>query len=241
MEYQHISISRAEMVATVTINRPEKANALNYVTLSELEHAALSFREDIDTRVVIFTGAGKHFSSGFDLTDPSAEYEGPLVLRRRRNRIGARAIMAMYNMDQITVAAWNGAAMGGGACIPTALDFRIGSSDCVMRYPEVDGGSGMDLNSFCLALTEVARGSISLAGAVAMQSLMGTKFLHMLGNDDIRERLFEPALRGEKIGAICMTEPNAGSDLGGIATAAVKVDLCQRPANQRPPEYHSLK
>ncbi len=93
-----------------------------------------------------------------------------------------------------------------------------------MRYPEKDGGSGMDLNSFCLALTEVARGSMSLAGAVAMQSLMGTKFLHMLGSDDIRERLFAPALRGEKVGAICMTEPNAGSDLGGIATTAVKVD-----------------
>jgi len=93
-----------------------------------------------------------------------------------------------------------------------------------MRYPESDGGSGMDLNSFCLALTEIARGSMSLAGAVAMQSLMGTKFLHMLGNEDIRERLFAPALLGQKIGAICMTEPNAGSDLGGIGTTAVKVD-----------------
>lgn len=93
-----------------------------------------------------------------------------------------------------------------------------------MRYPESDGGSGMDLNSYCLALTEIARGSMSLAGAVAMQSLMGTKFLHMLGNDDIRERLFAPALLGEKVGAICMTEPNAGSDLGSIATNAVKVD-----------------
>jgi alkylation response protein AidB-like acyl-CoA dehydrogenase len=93
-----------------------------------------------------------------------------------------------------------------------------------MRYPESDGGSGMDLNSFCLALTEVARGSMSLAGVVAMQSLMGTKFLHMLGNDDIRERLFAPAILGHKIGAICMTEPNAGSDLGGISTTAVKVE-----------------
>ena len=93
-----------------------------------------------------------------------------------------------------------------------------------MRYPEADGGTGMDLNSFCLALTEIARGSMSLAGAVAMQSLMGTKFLHMLGNDDIRERLFAPALLGQKIGAICMTEPNAGSDLAGISTAATKVD-----------------
>ncbi|HMM55359.1 MAG TPA: acyl-CoA dehydrogenase family protein, partial [Candidatus Desulfobacillus sp.] len=93
-----------------------------------------------------------------------------------------------------------------------------------MRYPEEVGGSGMALTEFSLALAEIARGSMSLAGAVAMQSLMGTKFLHMLGNEDILERLFKPALRGEKIGAICMTEPNAGSDLGSIATTAKKVD-----------------
>jgi len=92
-----------------------------------------------------------------------------------------------------------------------------------MRYPTDAGGSGMDLNAFCFALTEIARGSMSLAGAVAMQSLMGTKFLHMLGNDDIRQRLFAPALEGRKIGAICMTEPNAGSDLAGIKTHATRV------------------
>lgn len=93
-----------------------------------------------------------------------------------------------------------------------------------MRYPEDVGGSGTGLTEFCLALEEVARGSLSLAGCAAMQSLMGTKFLHMLGNADVRERLFKPALRGERIGAICMTEPDAGSDLDAIATHARKVD-----------------
>ena len=93
-----------------------------------------------------------------------------------------------------------------------------------MRYPEEVGGADMDLVSFCLALAEISRGSMSLAGCAAMQSLMGTKFLHMLGNADIQERLFQPALHGEKIGAICMTEPNAGSDLGSIATRAEKTD-----------------
>lgn len=102
-----------------------------------------------------------------------------------------------------------------------------------MRYPEAVGGSGAGLAEFALALEEIARGSMSLAGAAAMQSLMGTKFLQMLGNDDIIERLFKPALRGEKIGAICMTEPNAGSDLGGIATKAVKVDGGYRISGQK--------
>ena len=93
-----------------------------------------------------------------------------------------------------------------------------------MRYPEEAGGSGMQLSEFCIALEEIARGSMSLAGCAAMQSLMGTKFLHMLGSADIVERLFKPALRGEKIGAICMTEPDAGSDLDSIATRARKVE-----------------
>jgi alkylation response protein AidB-like acyl-CoA dehydrogenase len=93
-----------------------------------------------------------------------------------------------------------------------------------MRYPEDVGGTGMALTEFCLALAEIARGSMSLAAAAAMQSLMGTKFLHMLGNADIIERLFKPALEGKKIAAICMTEPNAGSDLNSIATTAKKVD-----------------
>jgi butyryl-CoA dehydrogenase len=65
---------------------------------------------------------------------------------------------------------------------------------------------------------------MSLAGCAAMQSLMGTKVLHMLGNADIKDRLFRPALKGEKIGAICMTEPNAGSDLDGLATSARRVE-----------------
>ncbi|MCP4982996.1 MAG: acyl-CoA dehydrogenase [Gammaproteobacteria bacterium] len=93
-----------------------------------------------------------------------------------------------------------------------------------MRYPEDAGGSGHDLLTYCLALTELARGSLALAGAASMQALMGTKFLHLLGSEDIRERLLLQAIAGEKIGAICMTEPNAGSDLSGMRTQADKVE-----------------
>ena len=61
-----------------------------------------------------------------------------------------------------------------------------------MRYPPESGGLGLDLVTLCLALEEISRGSMSLAGCVTMQSLMGTKFLEMLGGPDIRERLFAP-------------------------------------------------
>ncbi len=92
-----------------------------------------------------------------------------------------------------------------------------------LRYPESLGGTDLDLVSYCLAFSEIARGSLSLAAAAAMQSLMGTHFLYVFGNEAIRERLLEPAIQGRKIGAICITEPNAGSDLSAIATTAEKV------------------
>ena len=141
MNYRHLKIERTSpAVATVTFNRPAKANALNYEHLVEIEAAALAFREESETRVVIFTGTGAHFSSGADLTDNGSAYRAPLVQRRRRMRIGERCISALMQMDQITIAAWNGAAMGGGACIATALDFRIGADDCFMQFPEIDIG-----------------------------------------------------------------------------------------------------
>ncbi len=94
-----------------------------------------------------------------------------------------------------------------------------------MRYPTEAGGSGLDILSYCLAVTELARGSLSLAAACSMQSLMATYFLYRFGDDEIRNIYFAPALKGEKIGTICMTEPNAGSDLNNITTRAkVKED-----------------
>jgi len=55
-------------------------------------------------------------------------------------RMGERTIRAITGMDQVTIAAWNGAAMGGGACLATAMDFRIGADDCFIAYPEIDIG-----------------------------------------------------------------------------------------------------
>ncbi len=91
-----------------------------------------------------------------------------------------------------------------------------------LRYPELLGGVGLDLLSFCLAIAEIARGSLSLAASASMQSVMGTHFLYAYGDAEIHETLLAPAIRGEKIGTICITEPNAGSDLSSIATSAEK-------------------
>src|ERR1019366_4808472 len=86
-----------------------------------------------------------------------------------------------------------------------------------MRYPENAGGSGLDIMSYTLAVIELAKGSLSLAAVCTMQSLMATYFLFRFGDEEVRE-YFSEALKGNKIGAICMTEPNAGSDLMAVKT-----------------------
>jgi alkylation response protein AidB-like acyl-CoA dehydrogenase len=89
-----------------------------------------------------------------------------------------------------------------------------------IRYPAKYGGSEGDNVMFALMCEELARGSMSLAASVAMQCLMGTDFVYRFGTEEQRRRLLVPAVRGEKLGVIAMTEPDAGSDLGAIKTTA---------------------
>ena len=153
--FQHICISREDPITWVTLNRPDKANALSHDHLAEIETAALGFRDDAETRVVIFNANGRHFSSGADLTEPKHNPPLPLVQTRRRARMGERAIEAILGIDQITIAAWQGAAMGGGACLTTACDFRVGARNCFMQYPEIDLGINLMWKSLPLILNLV--------------------------------------------------------------------------------------
>ena len=143
MAYQHIELSKQGQIAVVTLNRTERMNALNAAIMEEIEHVSKSFLHDYDTRVVVFAGAGKHFSSGADLKEGVSGEPRTLLQRRRLAGLGARMIRAIFEIDQVTIAAIQGAALGGGACIPTACDFRIGADDCFMGYPEVNLGMNL--------------------------------------------------------------------------------------------------
>ena len=145
MEYENLTVEREGHLAIVTLNRPEKRNALSLDLMAEIEHVAGSFRDDGETRAVIFRGAGPHFTAGADLTDPRREERAKqtLLMKRRALGIGARMIRALLEIDQITIAAIHGGAVGGGACIVTALDFRIGTEDCFVSYPEINLGMNL--------------------------------------------------------------------------------------------------
>jgi butyryl-CoA dehydrogenase len=91
-----------------------------------------------------------------------------------------------------------------------------------VRYPKKYGGSEGDNLMFCILCEELARGSLSFAAGVMMQALQSTHFPFKCGTEEQKQRLIVPAIKGEKIGAFGLTEPDAGTDLGSIRTTASK-------------------
>ncbi|MGH7347460.1 MAG: acyl-CoA dehydrogenase family protein, partial [Candidatus Rokuibacteriota bacterium] len=104
---------------------------------------------------------------------------------------------------------------------PSRLFKRLGELGYLgLRYPEAYGGAGADMVTYCLFAEELARGSLSVAAAAAMQSLMGTHFVYKYGSEALRQRYLVPALRGDLIATFALTEPHAGSDVANITTRA---------------------
>ncbi len=93
-----------------------------------------------------------------------------------------------------------------------------------LRHEEKYGGMGTDKITQMIFYEELARGSCGFSMSVTMQILMGTYFIARFGNEAIKQRVLVPAIKGEKIGTICFTEDQSGSDLGGTRTLATKVD-----------------
>jgi enoyl-CoA hydratase len=118
-------------VAVVTLNRPEKLNALNYELVEQLHAALDEIVANNDCRVVVLTGAGRGFCSGLDMTDPNPPEAGggiefPRSGMRWQERI-ADLTARIQRLRQPVIAAVNGAAYGGGFGIALACDIRIAS------------------------------------------------------------------------------------------------------------------
>ena len=144
MNYETIVVERAGATMTVTLNRPAKLNAINTQVTEEFAHLFAELREDIDTRFVIFTGAGRAFSAGADLTDPARErrHGGPESARVARSGQlrGHDFIRNLESLEQITIAAVNGLSLGAGLVLPMGCDFRIASTNARFGIPEANVG-----------------------------------------------------------------------------------------------------
>ncbi|MFK5889713.1 MAG: enoyl-CoA hydratase-related protein [Flavobacteriaceae bacterium] len=139
MSYQNILLEQNEAIATITINRPSKLNALNKTTLEELHEAVLDAEVNDSIRVIIITGGGdKAFVAGADISEFSNyNTEQGADLARKGQELVFNTIQ---NLKIPVIAAVNGFALGGGLELAMACHFRIASTNARMGLPEVSLG-----------------------------------------------------------------------------------------------------
>ncbi len=138
MPYQHIRYESAGSVATVTINRPEKLNALSHAVIGDLAQAAEEIAGDPNIRAAILTGAGeKAFVAGADISEIAAF--SPLEARTFALR-GQQVFRRWESLGKPVVAAVNGYALGGGLELAMACTVRFASENAKLGQPEVKLG-----------------------------------------------------------------------------------------------------
>ena len=124
---------RDDRIAVVTLQRPERRNALSMTMVSEIKAAFASLHRDRAVDTVVLTGAGKGFCAGADLSfepdpAPDSEGRGPVGLVYRSQEHLAEMILAVHECDKPIVAAVHGAAVGGGLALALACDLRVATT-----------------------------------------------------------------------------------------------------------------
>ncbi len=136
MAFMNIGFTVQDLIATITIDRPDVRNAVDEPTAAEIERALAEAEESRDVRVTVFTGGGeKVFVSGADLKD--------LHFRKSRQVLEACLNRLFSRIDAFpkpTIASLNGHALGGGMELALACDFRIAAAGAKLGFPEVGLG-----------------------------------------------------------------------------------------------------
>jgi len=137
--FRHILSSSADGVRTITLNRPDKRNALCPLLIEELTKA-LQETATCDCGVVILTGAGPAFCAGLDMEHLSTVDAHTLGENRRDSENMARVLRALYDFPKPVIAAVNGHAIAGGMSLATVPDFTLAVPEAKFGYTEVKVG-----------------------------------------------------------------------------------------------------
>jgi len=144
LSFETLLIERVDRVAVITINRPDKRNALNAAVRREIVEALDGLRNDNDVRVVVFTGAGdKAFIAGADI----AEFAERTPLQQRELMSHRSVFEEIAEFAKPTIAMINGFALGGGCELALACDLRVAARSARLGQPEIrlgiiPGGGG---------------------------------------------------------------------------------------------------
>lgn len=136
-------------VALVKFDRGNAVNPLSPEAMRQIRAAARAFEDDLETSVVVLTGNEKAFSAGFDLKDTERREKGGQGLGELRKslRIGPSMCRAWAELEQVTICAIEGFAIGGGAALAVSTDFRVLARGAHFRIPEIALGMNMSWGS----------------------------------------------------------------------------------------------
>jgi enoyl-CoA hydratase len=137
-QFQFLRYEEDGPVARITLNRPEKRNALSIALSVELVRAIDLVDASTDVKVLVVAGAGETFCAGDDITEMHSWGNANGVMRRVR--IYQRMANSLEELDKVTIAAVDGFAVGGGLEITMACDFVVATGRAVWGMPEVDVG-----------------------------------------------------------------------------------------------------
>jgi enoyl-CoA hydratase len=141
--YQTIRLERSEAVAVLTLARPQRLNAIDRRMLGELQHCLDEVERDEEVRVLVVTGAGGNFSSGFDLKEQmEAQPSGVDAWREILDR-DFSTIMRFWHLKKPTIAAVQGYCLAGGCELALSCDITIAAEDAVFGEPELKFGAGI--------------------------------------------------------------------------------------------------
>jgi enoyl-CoA hydratase len=143
MSDSHVLLSVEDAVATITLNRPDKLNAISMAMLDQIERAVAELEHNRAVRVVLITGAGERaFSVGADIKEwESVIADDPLAMWRVWDRPGHRVFDRLARLQQPTIAIVNGYAFGGGLELALAADIRLAADHAEFAFPEVKIGT----------------------------------------------------------------------------------------------------
>src|SRR5215475_4759916 len=136
MEFKTILLTDSGPVATITLNRPDKRNAISFELIEEFQRALDTLSRG-DSQILMITGAGKAFSGGLDLENLKALTGRTHEQNIQDSRTMARLFRSIYDFPKPTIAAVNGAAIAGGTGIATICDFTLATHEAKFGYTEV--------------------------------------------------------------------------------------------------------
>jgi enoyl-CoA hydratase/carnithine racemase len=144
-DFQTIKVEIDGAIGRLTLNRPDRLNAIGAAMLQEIAEAARWFDEHRELRSVIVRGAGRAFSAGADLRDSPAAAASVAsgrswLYRREAGQYGLRAADALEQMRAVTIAQVHGYAVGGGVVLVAACDLRVVAEDASFFIPEIELG-----------------------------------------------------------------------------------------------------